>query len=493
LKVKASFDFNACIASLEDYTPAKITGEVSRVVGLVAHVRGIVAPVGSLLGIDHPEGEIEAEVIGFTEDNAIVMPFGSIRGVAPGANVRLMSPSQQVPVSDALLGRVIDGRGKPMDGKGPVPDCVMRPVFAPGPDPLDRTLIDEILATGVRSIDGLMTCGKGQRVGLFSGSGVGKSVLLGMIARFTSADVVVIALVGERGREVRQFIEREIGEEGMKRAVLVVATSEQPALLRVKAPFVATAIAEHFRDKGKNVLLLMDSLTRMAYAQREIGLSAGEPPATKGYPPSVFAAFPRLLERAGRIAEGSITGFYNVLVDADDINEPVADAVRGIIDGHVWLSRDLANRAHYPAVDALQSVSRVMIDVTEKEHRDYASEILGMLAVYRDAEDLINIGAYAKGSNPEIDRAIAKMPEINRFLRQDLFEKGTLEDAITGIRNIVKGAKPAEAAGESADVPPSGRAAGTRLAAGLAGFQAPGLIPGVPPPSAKPEDAEGAA
>jgi len=485
--VKVSFDFNSCISALEDCTPAKITGEVSRVVGLVAHVRGIVAPVGSLLLIEHPEGRIEAEVIGFTEDNAIVMPFGAIRGVAPGATARLISSSQQVPVSDELLGRVIDGRGRPMDGKGQVPNCTMRPVYAPGPDPLDRTPIDEPLATGVRSIDGLMTCGKGQRVGLFSGSGVGKSVLLGMVARMTAADVVVIGLVGERGREVRQFIERELGEEGMKRAVLVVATSEQPALMRVKAPFVATAVAEHFRDRGKDVLLLMDSITRMAYAQREIGLSAGEPPATKGYPPSVFALFPRLLERAGRIASGSITGFFNVLVDADDINDPIADAIRGIIDGHIWLSRDMANRGHYPAVDALQSVSRVMIDVTEKEHRDNAGGVLGMLAVHRDAEDLINIGAYAKGSNPEIDRAIVKMPEIIRFLRQDLFEKSTLDDAVARIREIIKGAKTAE----PADKPAGRPAADAGLAAGLAGFQMPGLIPGALPPSASPDNAGG--
>ncbi|MHC4660974.1 MAG: FliI/YscN family ATPase [Planctomycetota bacterium] len=465
-----SFDSGSCMRALGDFTPAKITGEVVRVVGLVAHIRGIVAPVGSLLVIEHPEGPIEAEVIGFTEDNAIVMPFGTIRGVAPGASVRLVSSLQRVAVSSELLGRVVDGRGRPIDGKGQVADCEALPIYVPGPEPLERTLIREPLATGVRSIDGLMTCGKGQRVGLFSGSGVGKSVLLGMIARFTSAEVVVIALVGERGREVREFIERELGEEGMKRAVLVVATSEQSALTRVKAPFVATAIAEYFRDSGKDVLLLMDSITRMAYAQREIGLSAGEPPATKGYPPSVFSLFPRLLERAGNTERGSITGFYNVLVDADDITEPVADAVRGIIDGHVWLSRDLANRAHYPAVDPLQSVSRVMIEVADKEHRDFAGKVIGLLAAHRDAEDLINIGAYARGSNPEIDRAIVKMPLINKFLRQDLTESSTLEDAVAGLRIIVEGQR-------AAAPPPRQQEGAPGATPGPAGM--PGIMPGV--------------
>jgi flagellum-specific ATP synthase len=342
-------------------------------------------------------------------------------------------------VGAALLGRVIDSMGNPMDGL-PAPKAVVkRPMFATPPRPMERTRINEPIATGVRSIDACMTCGKGQRIGIMSGSGVGKSKLLGMIARNTNADISVIALIGERGREVRDFIEGDLGPEGLARAVVIVATSDEPALMRLKGAYVATAIAEWFRGEGKDVMLLMDSLTRFAMAQREIGLAVGEPPTTRGYPPSTYALMPKLLERAGTSATGSITGLYSVLVEADDMNDPVGDAARSILDGHIALSRDLASRSHYPSVDVLQSISRTMIDVVPREHTAAAREIRQVLATHRDAEDLVNIGAYVKGSNPEIDRALRLMPGLRAFLQQDLFEPSDFGQIVAQMQRAMAG------------------------------------------------------
>ena len=376
------------------------------------------------------------EVVGFREDAALLMPLGELQGIRRGDDVVCRARVQRVPVGRGLLGRVIDSQGNPIDG-GPRPSIErFNPLHERAPHPLERGRILEPLATGVRAIDALFTCGKGQRLGLFAGSGVGKSTLLGMCARNTAADVTVVALVGERGREVREFIERDLGPEGLKRSVVIVETSERPALLRVRAPFAATAVAEYFRDQGLDVLFLMDSVTRMANAQREVGLSAGETPATKAYPPSVFAQMPRLLERAGRSSKGSITGIYTVLVEGDDVNEPIADTARSILDGHVWLSRDLAVRGHYPAIDPLQSVSRLMNDDSPSEQIDLASRVKALLAVHRDAEDLIHVGAYVKGSNPEIDLAVQSRPAILKFLKQGITERSSLEDTRRALADL---------------------------------------------------------
>ncbi len=431
------------LEQLESIEPARRTGRVKQAIGLVVQCEGMVLPVGALCEIRTAEAEpVRCEVVGFREETALLMPLGELAGVRPGDDVLCLSTVQRVGVGRGLLGRVIDSQGRPLDGGPPPTPERLAPLQARPPHPLGRGRILEPLGTGVRAIDGLHTCGKGQRVGLFSGSGVGKSTLLGMCARATSADVSVIALVGERGREVREFIEKDLGPEGLRRSVVIVETSERPALLRVKAPFTATAVAEHFRDQGQDVLFLMDSITRMSNAQREIGLSAGEPPATKGYPPSVFAQLPRLLERAGRAERGSITGIYTVLVEADDINEPIADTARSVLDGHIWLSRDLAVRGHYPAVDPLGSVSRLMIDVVPAEHLAAASRVKALLAVHRDAEDLINVGAYVKGANPEIDRAVQAHGPIMAYLRQGIGEKVPLEEARKALLALVKGFGP---------------------------------------------------
>jgi flagellum-specific ATP synthase len=363
------------------------------------------------------------------------MVLGDAERISPGSEIVATGRTLSVNVGDGLLGRVIDGLGRPIDGKGEIETTSIRSIHGSPPNPLERRRIAEPIATGVRSIDTLLTCGKGQRVGIFAGSGVGKSVLLGMIARDTSADVNVIALVGERGREVGEFIDRELGPEGLQRSVVIVATSDQPALIRIKAAFMATAIAEHFRDKGLDVMLLMDSVTRLAMAQREVGLAIGEPPTTKGYTPSVFAMLPKLLERAGNGKTGSITGLYTVLVEGDDMNEPVADAVRSILDGHIVLSRRLASAGHYPAIDVLESVSRVMPMVTTEVHRLAAQRLLDLLATYRESEDLINIGAYVKGSNPRIDQAIGMINNIRAFLRQRADER---EQYGSGIQQLQK-------------------------------------------------------
>ena len=387
--------------------------------------------------VDRQQHPLLAEVVGFRDSRVLLMPLGMMEGIKPGSEVVATRSTHHVNGGPELLGRVLDGLGNPLDDRGPLPTHTRYPVNAPPPDSLKRSRITEPLGLGVRSIDGCLTVGRGQRVGIFAGSGVGKSTLLGMIARSTQADVNVIALTGERGREVRDFIEESLGEEGLARSVVVVATSDQPALVRIKASLVATAVAEYFRDQGLDVMLMMDSVTRLAMAQREVGLAIGEPPATRGYTPSVFALLPRLLERSGAGERGSITGLYTVLVDGDDMNEPVADAVRGILDGHIVLSRSLAQQNHYPAVDILQSVSRVMPAVTTLVHRAAAGETRSLLAAYREAEDLINIGAYAEGSNPRIDRARKYIDAIRAFLRQRTDEPAPLAETIAQIQAML--------------------------------------------------------
>lgn len=417
----------------------KYTGRVSQVVGLTIESHGPAVNLGELCNIYPLKGDlpIKAEVVGFKESIVCLMPLGSMNGVGPGSKVEATGKNLSVGVSEDMLGRVFDGLGDVIDGKGCINSCALYSVENAPPNALTRKKISEILPVGIKAIDGLLTIGKGQRIGIFSGSGVGKSTLMGMIARNTKADVNVIGLIGERGREVREFIENDLQEEGLARSVVIVATSDQPALVRLKAAQLATSIAEFFRDQGKDVMLLMDSLTRFAMAQREVGLALGEPPVTRGYTPSVFAVMPRLLERSGTSDKGSITGMYTVLVDGDDMNEPITDTVRGILDGHIVLSRNLANRNHYPAIEVLSSVSRVMPNIINDEHKGYANEIKNLLSIYKDAEDLINIGAYVKGSNKGIDRAIDKIDLINSFLGQDVKEKVELEEVLSTMKNIV--------------------------------------------------------
>jgi len=377
-----------------------------------------------------------AEVVGFRDNHILLMPLGSMSGIGPGSIVEATNKPITVSVSEQLLGRVLDGLGNPMDGKPMPPGDEEYPISNKPPNPLDRNRISYPLPLGVKAIDGLLTIGKGQRVGIFAGSGVGKSTLMGMIARNTKADINVIGLIGERGREVREFIEKDLGEEGLNRSVLVIATSDTPALVRLKAAEVATSIAEYFREKGKDVMLLMDSLTRYSMAQREVGLAAGEPPVSRGYTPSVFAAMPKLLERAGNSDKGSITGLYTVLVDGDDLTEPVTDTARGILDGHIVLNRKIANRNHYPAIDVLASVSRVMSDIVSKDHKKAANAFRRYMAVYADAEDLINIGAYVKGSNNSIDEAIDKHEDIEDFLTQAVEENFDFDETVENLSRI---------------------------------------------------------
>jgi flagellum-specific ATP synthase len=408
--------------------PTALVGSVVRTEGTVAAIAGFPAPVGAQVEIErHAGSPVKAEVIGFRDAQTLIYPLGDMTGVRHGNRVRLVRTSRFLRVGPHLLGRVLDATGKPLDQQ-PLPlEDQQVPLDRKPPGATERPRIDRTISTGVRVIDGLLTCGVGQRLGIFAGSGVGKSVTLGMMARYTSADVNVIGLIGERGREVNEFIERDLGREGLARSVVVVATSDEPALVRVQAALAATAIAEYFRDQGKNVLLMMDSVTRFAMAQREIGLAAGEPPTTKGYPPSVFAMLPRLVERAGRNALGSITAFYSVLVEGDDTNEPIADAVRGLIDGHCILSRKIAARGHYPAIDVLESISRLMNDLVPAEHRTAALFIRELMAAYRDHEDLISIGAYRSGANPTVDIAIAMRDEINRYLQQTVDVRSSAE------------------------------------------------------------------
>ncbi len=425
------------LSRINQLNPVRIDGKVSQSTGLVIEATSQTGTIGDICEIQMaPQQSIQAEIVGFKEKKILLMPLGETVGVAPGSRVRLNTQPLRVPVTPQLLGRIIDGLGNPIDGKGPIKSDKFRPIYNDPPNPLVRNRIHKPLATGIRSIDGLITLGRGQRVGIFAGSGVGKSVLMGMISRYTDAQVNVIALIGERGREVREFIEKDLGEEGLKRSVVVVSTSDKPATVRIKGALLATTIAEYFRDEGQDVLMLMDSLTRVAMAQREIGLAIGEPPTTKGYTPSVFALMPRLLERAGNSDRGSITGLYTVLVEGGDLDEPVSDTARSILDGHIVLSRDIATRGHYPAVDVLESVSRVKNDVITKEQKAAAAEILELMAVYRDSEDLINIGAYAQGSSPKVDRAIARIEAINQFLRQDMMERSSFEETVTALGKL---------------------------------------------------------
>ncbi len=397
----------------------KVVGKVIQIVGLVveAKVQGVC--IGELCNIEVDDTfSIQAEVVGFKEEKVLLMPLGSIQGIRPGSKIYALGKPIQVQVGPQLLGRVLDGLGRPIDRKGELEFDELYEIDRDPPDPLTRPRITDVLKVGVKAIDGVLTMGKGQRVGIFAGSGVGKSTLMGMLARNCEADVNVISLVGERGREVKDFIEESLGEEGLKKSVVIVATSDQPPVVRLKGAMVGTAIAEYFRDQGKNVLFMMDSVTRFAMAQREIGLATGEPPTTKGYTPSVFAMLPRLMERAGTSHKGSVTAIYTVLVDAGDMDEPIADAVRAILDGHMVLTRELAARNHYPCIDIPHSVSRLFSAITTKEQQKAAGKLREVLAKYMEAEDLINIGAYVKGSNPKIDFAIEKIDAVNTFLRQ---------------------------------------------------------------------------
>ena len=431
------YDISA--SRIDNAKTLKHFGKVTQVVGLVIEAAGPAVSIGRLCTIENRiDGKkIKAEVVGFRDDRILLMPLGPIEGINPGAIVTSTSEQLRIPVGQELVGRVLGGLGQPIDGKGDITSRVLRCISADPIPALQRRRITEALRTGVKAVDIPTTVGKGQRMGIFSGSGVGKSVLMGMMARGSSADVNVVALVGERGREVREFVERDLGPDGMRNTVVVAVTSDQPALIRIKGAMVATTIAEYFRDQGKDVMLLMDSVTRVAMAQREIGIAVGEPPTTKGYTPSVFALLPSLLERAGQSQKGSITGFYTVLVEGDDMNEPISDAVRSILDGHVALSRRLASANQYPAVDILDSISRLAKDLATPEQNAVVGDIRQLLALYRENEDLINIGAYVKGTSPKIDRAIEKIDSINEFFRQGITEQADYDASLQQITSIL--------------------------------------------------------
>ncbi|TCS82938.1 flagellar protein export ATPase FliI [Tepidibacillus fermentans] len=433
------FDLDQLKTAIQQSTPIRMYGRVIQVIGLTVESQGPDAKIGDVcliypLDKDDP---IKAEVVGFKNHRVLLMPLGDLGAIGPGCDVVNTRSPLNIKVGLPLLGRVLNGLGEPLDDK-PLPRGLeFYSTNQMPPNPLTRPRIQEPITLGIRAIDALLTVGKGQRIGIFAGSGVGKSTLLGMIARNTSADVNVIGLIGERGREVRDFLERDLGEEGMKKSVVVVATSDQPALVRIKGAIIATSIAEYFRDLGLNVNLMMDSITRFAMAGREVGLAIGEPPTTKGYPPSVFAMLPRLLERSGTNQYGTITALYTVLVDSDDMNEPIADAVRGILDGHIVLDRKLAQKGHFPAIDILASVSRVMKDIVLEDHLQAAEKLKMLLATYKDAEDLINIGAYQSGSNALIDKAIQYIPQINQFIQQKIHEQANFSDTVQQlIRNF---------------------------------------------------------
>lgn len=435
------FEAERYIGRLGDFKVVRSTGKVSQIVGLTIEGEGPAAELGEhcLIKIRGVQEALPAEVVGFKAGKVLLMGLGDMSGIGPGCEIVATGEKLRVEVGPQLLGRVLDGLGNFMDDKGPLLSGVYKALNSTPPNPLSRRRITTPLALGVKAIDGLLTCGRGQRVGIFAGSGVGKSTLLGMIARNTEADINVIGLIGERGREVRDFLERDLGPEGLARSVVVVATSDQPALVRMKGAMVATAVAEYFRDQGYDVMFMMDSVTRFAIAQREVGLAIGEPPTTRGYTPSVFAMLPRLLERSGTAEAGSITGLYTVLVEGDDMNEPIADAVRGILDGHIVLSRNLAHLNHYPAIDVLASVSRLMSELATPEHRQAAGALRGLLATYRDNQDLINIGAYAAGSNAQIDAAIRQIDGINRFLRQATTEQIAYPDTVAQLIAMMGG------------------------------------------------------
>jgi len=419
-------DFKKYHQRLAGVTPIRVTGKVCEIIGLLVEGQGPPASIGEVCDIypnDRPK-PVPAEVVGFRKGKVLLMPLETSRGLSPGCKILSVGKRASSGVGKNLLGRVIDGLGKPIDNKGAITCTEQYPLYADHINPLERGRIKEPVDLGVRVLNGLFSCGRGQRMGVFAGSGVGKSVLMGMMAKNTDAHVNVIGLIGERGREVREFLEKNLGEAGLQKSVVVVAASDMHPLIRTRAAYLATTIAEYFRDQGQDVLLMIDSLTRFAMALREIGLSVGEPPTTKGYPPSVFSVLPKLVERAGIMeGGGSITGLYTILVEGDDFNEPVSDAARSILDGHIALSRHLANQNHYPAVDILGSISRVMVDIVDEEHRKMAGDIINIMATYRKAEDLINIGAYVAGSNQDIDYAIKMIPRVNAFLRQGMDEK----------------------------------------------------------------------
>ncbi len=438
--IKAQIAWEKYMNAASSCQPVRLAGKIVKASGIVAEANGPALSVGSLCEIETSEDlNIQAEVIGFSENRVLVMPFGDMRGIRPGSRIVAVSKRPAIPVGESYLGRVINGLGRPIDGKGMIRGEKTYSIYGNTLNPLKREIIHDVIDVGVSSINSLLTIGKGQRIAIMAGSGVGKSVLMGMIARNTPADVIVLALIGERGREVREFIERTLGEEGLKKSVVVVATSDSPPLVRIRGAYVATTIAEYFRDKGLDVILVMDSITRFAMSLREVGLAAGEPPSAKGYTPSVFGHIPKLLERAGTVDKiGSITGIYNVLVEGDDMNEPIADCVRSITDGHIVLSRSLANKGHYPAVDVLASISRLMHDIIDTQHYDNAQRLIQILSTYMGAEDLIRIGAYVDGSDPDIDVAKKLIGKINTFLSQDIYEKVSFKESVDRLKNIFK-------------------------------------------------------
>ena len=425
---------------IEITDPIKLNGKVTDVIGFIIISVGPNVSLGEICKIVDRTGKdiCKSEVVGFKEGKVLSIALGDIQNIAPSCQIVSTGKSFSIGVGEKLLGRVIDGFGNPIDDKGEIEFASVRNSYREPPNPLSRKRIDTPLQTGVRAIDGLLTVGKGQRIGIFAGSGVGKSVMLGMIAKNTNADVSVIVLVGERGREVKEFIEKDLGEEGLKKSVIIVATSDKPSLARIKAAYIGTTIAEYFRDLGKDVVLMMDSVTRFAHAQREVGITIGEPPTTKGYTPSVFAVLPKLLERAGTSTQGSITGFYTVLVDGDDMSDPIADSVRSILDGHIVLSRKIANKGQFPAIDPLQSISRVMPDIVSNDHRSRAMEFNEILSSYNEAEDLINIGAYVKGSNPQIDHALNKIQSLRKFLKQDMNEGANYKETAEHLEKLIE-------------------------------------------------------
>ncbi|HHW19413.1 MAG TPA: flagellar protein export ATPase FliI [Firmicutes bacterium] len=430
-------EFETYISSVRNARTFTYRGVVLDIIGLLIEASGPKARMGEICKLIPASGvPVLGEVVGFRNGRVLLMPFGDLDGIAPGSLVEATGRDLRVAVGEGMLGRVTDALGFPIDGLPSWTVDAYYPAIEKPPPPLERGRIEKPIATGVRAIDGMLTLGEGQRIGIFSGSGVGKSTLMGMIARNTSGDVNVIALIGERGREVKEFIEKDLGPEGLKRSVVVVATSDEPALLRIKAAWVATAVAEYFRDKGLSVLLMMDSVTRWCMALREVGLAVGEPPTTRGYTPSVFANLPKLLERAGKASKGSITGIYTVLVEGDDMDEPIADAARGILDGHIVLSRDLAQMGHYPAVDVLASISRLMTQVASKEHLELAQKVRTILSTYRKAEDLINIGAYVRGSNEKIDQALRYIDRVNSFLRQGVLDKVSFDQMLSQLEAV---------------------------------------------------------
>jgi len=425
--------------AIADSNPLRMEGRIIKVTGIVAEANGPRIAVGSLCAITCADGnDIPAEVIGFKDKRVIVMPFGEMRGIHPGSRIVDKNIRPTVSVGEKFIGRIIDGMGNPLDDHGKIePDCEY-PIYGQVVNPMERDIIRDIIDVGIRSINAAVTMGKGQRIAIMAGSGVGKSVLMGMIAKNSAADLIVIGMIGERGREVREFIERILGTDGLKKTIVVVATSDSPALVRIRGAYLATALAEYHRDKGKDVILIMDSVTRYAMSLREVGLAAGEPPSAKGYTPSVFNQLPKLLERAGTVeGKGSITGIYNVLVEGDDMNEPISDAVRSIVDGHIVLSRSLAQRGHYPAIDVLASISRVMNDIVTKEHLQQSRELIRALSIYKEAEDLINIGAYVDGSDPQIDYAKSKITMINQFLQQDVKQKVAFDESLSELKSVV--------------------------------------------------------